>query len=219
MEGFVTALSKEISRYFEGHPDKEHLPLVYAAINDNLKNVNAQMNKRLLAILITCAAFELVSRSAIDSISLFGLDVKELTVVQRLIPMLVSYLYFSCVGWFALGVLLQDAHKATIASMFPGLKLVDVETYLRPSADVMLFGLVHGEASGRIQMLIGLSFIPVVMVIFLAPPIFVIYAAASLLAEFGFSDVLTSGSVALSLLFLIQGALLLSGAFRSHGAA
>jgi hypothetical protein len=204
----MTRLSEALEKACPAGSFDEQSRFIATILLDNMRSADGQMKSRMMGVVLSCAAFELLSQSAITQVSIFGVDLTELDWVHRFLPLLISYFYFSCTAAFTAHHLLQTAYDAMVRKICPDLYLSNLEMYMRPVYDLRVFGIMNEETGGRFQWLfrtlVGLTIVP----LFLLVPAYIIYTYVVLFSRFGF-DGLTILSALASILFVGQGLVLM----------
>jgi hypothetical protein len=135
----MTKLSDQLSEFAADKANLKHASLFLAAFAENLKAADIQISRRLLVIIVSMVLFELLTQgSGIKSISVFGVDLNDLTFVQLALPVLISYLYMSFAGYFSAYSYIQDAYDAIIKAAYPELFQCNLDLSLKPISDIRI---------------------------------------------------------------------------------
>jgi hypothetical protein len=206
----MTKLSDQLSEFAADKANLKHASLFLAAFAENLKAADIQISRRLLVIIVSMVLFELLTQgSGIKSISVFGVDLNDLTFVQLALPVLISYLYMSFAGYFSAYSYIQDAYDAIIKAAYPELFQCNLDLSLKPISDIRIYGMAFQEMSSRVQKYFTLSIAPSILAIIFGPPIFILHATESLLRLHGLSDWPVWAAIALSAFLTVQSILYL----------
>jgi hypothetical protein len=203
----MTPIQKEIVKLCESEEGKAISLTFLPTISDNIKDLDKTIRSRLFIILGACFLFELTSRAQITGISIGGFHIKEYSGIEKLLPLIISYLFF--MSWLNLstGILLKSLHDAILGSVYPNLYTQDLSKYLQPPHMVGIYTMIGRQTSGVMKFFIDLSIVPTALILMFAVPAFLVYTYTKLIERYGVSDPLTLFSLLLSIFFLLQSLL------------
>ena len=209
VESKILELSDKVELAFDqdgAEKSKEILGLITAKI----ESVNKSIRSRFFTIVILVTLFELLSRSSISEVSISGLKVNDLTFVQKLIPLCVSYLYCN---WLVLYMERRSADitfDAIFSKLYPSFYNIDVEDFSKPSENLRFFLLISRTYKGRTK-IIEHSTLIIMGALLLIFPSLVIRQIIYLYSNFEWRDAILIVSTILSPLLLIQALVAVKG--------
>ena len=84
-----------VERLFSDFNNKHYLTGEYLeVIRENFRDLSSAFGKSITHSLMVIAAFELLLRSALNSASLGPFEISDLSLVEKALPILGSYLYY-----------------------------------------------------------------------------------------------------------------------------
>lgn len=176
------------------------LPTIF----DNIKGLDQKIARHLFTVALLCLAFELLARSSIGTISISGIQITEYSMIERFLPALIAYLTFSSWSLVAARRLLEELHDKIIERVYTKLWQKDLELFLRPPHMIKTYSALQRENGGCMGLALEWSVKPIVLVLFLSIPIFLIYSWWTIFSKFGLWDFLTIFSFFISFFFFLQ---------------
>lgn len=190
-----------------------------ALIIDNIKGLDRKLSGRLVTVTVLCVLFELLDSAAISEISITGIRISDYGILDRILPVLIAYLYFECIVILTGRRLLEEVHDSIIEHTYPDLYMKDLELYLRPPHLIKTYDILIREAPGRSSKILEWSLRPTIVMIIFAVPAFIVYSGWVNLTEYGYADWPSWIGIAISVLFLLQPILLLASLNRATGSS
>ncbi len=149
------------------------------------------------------AAFLLLSGGSVGTVSLVGVELTSLEIIQASIPVVIGYLAFALVQASALSWRLADTHDELVEYSFPSFYAADLELTLHPpgafTAQALLRFSTTRPGLGRLVGKLGLLRSAVQL---FAPLVFLVYAVVEMWADRVASPVTRSVSTVLTVAML-----------------
>lgn len=174
------------------------------AILENIKAMDQKIGRRLVGVAVLGLLFELLTRSSVGEISYSGIQVTDHSVIERLIPALISFLYFESWMLVASRRLLEDFHDKIVECSYQSLWKMDLELYLRPPHLIKGYILLSRESAGWRSSAVRWSIYPILITLAVSVPIFLIYTMVRLVLKYGYFDLLTIVSFVSVIFFVGQ---------------
>jgi hypothetical protein len=179
-----------------------------AAVRNNWQVTQGTIT-RLSALLIAVAfIFELIISSKNSTVTLLGFDLSATAIVKVALPVVVAYLYYQITYSFIESGIYQSAHDRVLQEVYPAIYETNSERPLHPAnaletgVDRIYYSL--GTDSRATKLIYGLSVIRI-LVITIAPPLYVAYSYIQLFQKFGIASVEAWIGVAVSAILLTSG--------------
>lgn len=147
-----------------------------AEVRTNWRVADSALMRNVLLMLVMAAVFELINRNEVGGFSFAGVEVRNLSVVQIVIPVIVGFLYMETWELVALFQYYERIHFRVQSWMFPHLRRTSLARVLVP----MPFGgkapywrLGNRSVTSRVA---GVADLIRVIVLMLTPAVFLAYA-------------------------------------------
>ena len=183
-------------------------------IRENLRLSNTTFASRATLLLIAAVSFALLADAAVGEVTLFGVKVNNLAIVQKLIPIVVAYTYYSLFAIMAYRRLLNEVHDEIMRISFPEFYAQNLEFYCYPPSPFHIERIISSETTGRLSSALNTLNDPLVFAIGVGPALFEVYAFITCFRTFGGLDVVVWISLVASTSFIIQAFLLVVGINR-----
>ncbi|MEA3041095.1 MAG: hypothetical protein QOC65_584 [Sphingomonadales bacterium] len=190
---------------------------VLGDILQNLRELQKLISARILSLFVVVLATELVFASRIESVSVFGFAVRDLSILQRLAPVLFAYFYFLLETLLCNRRILEAAYGIGFRQAYPTLSAAGVERLVTPPEPIKLYSVIRNHVSGAKQRWIQSAGISAVLMLVLIPPAYLLWTIARCLMLFGPLDPLTVLSCVISLVLLGQAILLIPATVGAVG--
>ena len=185
-----------------------YMPQYLESVLRNMQQSSDKFHNTLLLIVFLIAVFELVSRAAVAEVTLGPFKIADMSILQKLIPVVVAYYYYISCSMLAMVGAQRALIDAILTKTYRKLTDNDLEYYLYPISPFVVESLLQSTLTGKTISLIGWLGVPVQLAIYFLPVFFQIYAFYKCFWLFGPNSILVWASLILSLLFSIQGMLL-----------
>jgi len=158
-------------------------------VRANSKDAGEAVRKSLLVLVALDLLFVIVDVAAVKKVAFGPVEITDLAVVQKLIPVLIAYVLYTGVMFQGLTSTYTRVHQAAVRVLYPSMG--SAEVFLRP-ATVTLFGAeallepVHNERAER-RFVFAIALFAIVVL--LALLVFEAWALYRLLDRYGVSDV------------------------------
>lgn len=210
-EGEAMRIHQKVTELCASENNKEAVRELMAIILANIRETDEHISRRAFYIAVGIVGFELVKRASVTEITVAGIQITEFSIAERVLPAVIAYLNLACWGLVASRRLLENLYDAFIKCLYPDLWERDLELYLRPSYFIKTYDIVSRLSSGFLKVTLRGSMAVIVVVVAFAVPSFSIYAIYSTLNKYGTTDILTLVSAAVTLFFVIQMFVIMSG--------
>ena len=173
-----------------------------STVRENWREALAATGRTAILIIAFMLVFELLTRSAIEKISIAGFEVNDLSLIQRAIPLIIAYFFYDLVNL----ILLQGDHRAAHGELLKILHRdiwdTELDMLLWPRTPSLLRTSRLGRKETRLDALFQSSL--TVAVVF-AGILFEVYAFYIQFGLYGFKDILVWITVVLSVAFVAYG--------------
>jgi hypothetical protein len=186
-------------------------------LRTNLRECAASVDRRVQLLLATAVVCELVSHAAISEFSFAGLKLSNLTVFQKILPLITAYLSYSVFTGLSYNSLVMKLHSEMTRHLHPDFYHKNFELYEYPPTLFQTERLLDAELPGRFSSIMLALYSPLMLLLVLGPTIYLGYAHFRLVQMFGIRDPLVILSIAASLLFQLVAWGQFAGAGRVRG--
>jgi hypothetical protein len=214
--GHPEALYDRIDRAVAADADGETAALL-GDILQNLRDLQKLISARVFSLFVVALATELVFASRIESVSLFGFAIRDLSILQRLAPVLFAYFFFLLATLLSNRRMLEAAFEIGFRRVYPTLSASGLDRLVTPPEPLKLYSLVRAHVGGAKRGWVQSAGVSAALMLVFVPPAYLLWTAGRCMARFGPLDPLTALSCALSLLLLVQALLLMSATVEAVG--
>jgi hypothetical protein len=130
---------RELARGAFTKDNSEYLDEYLQAIRENWKDITSAANRTITRMLLAAGTFELVVRAASKKITIFGLEVTDLTLIRAALPVIVAYLFFELCFLIQLRNNYYEVHNSIIQDVYSHIYDRDLHALLEPGKST-LFG-------------------------------------------------------------------------------
>jgi hypothetical protein len=197
---------------------EEDCRVVLDGLLQNIRNAEEQSNKRLLGMLIAITAFQFVSKSQVDDFSILGFRITDLSSIERMLPVIISYMFFSFISFICSRRLMEEAYDSIFQKKYRSLYDQDLELLTRPSHTIKTYSLIIRRVKGSLYKVINAMGLSIGPALALLPPIYILYSIWTCLVKYGPLDILSIISSILSIMFIFQVTMLILGTHRAVNA-
>lgn len=205
----MVRIRSDIEQFCNAEETKDQAGAIMSVLLDNIRDIDNHLSKRTFYAAVLIGGFEFIKRASVGQITVLGIQFTEFSMVEKILPVLIAYLYFSCWAHIANRRLLEELYNNFVRCIYPTLGKNDLDVYLRPPNFVKTYDIIARESKGISRILIDVSVLPVVLSLILSVPVFTAYAIHSLLSKYGSDDLLALASSGLSVFFIFQAFLLI----------
>lgn len=99
---------------------------------ENLQKADAASVRQSAIFLFLAVSFELLNRAAISEISIAGLKVSDLGLVQKVLPVGIAYYYYAALSSYSSRRLLMEVIDRTVEHVYPKLYEADWHVFMYP---------------------------------------------------------------------------------------
>jgi hypothetical protein len=191
-----------------------------AVVRENWRHAEFNVRRATLRLVLIAVVFELMSRAIIAGAELGSLEINDISVIERLLPVIFAFTLYEF--WYSLYATEKfwELHQATIRAVYRPLYEHDLEIALAPAGHVP----VHGEnlfaeyfekssLLSRLRQIFEAVSLAVLHGSFIA---FTAYAFYRLFERFGVDDPLTWVSIVVSSILTSHGLLYLERLVRMY---
>jgi hypothetical protein len=117
---------------FSQAADREYASEYLTVLRENWREASTAMGRCAILIILSIITFELLARGAIEKASFAGLELKDLSLVRKALPVLTAYLYYDwIVLWIRVGDV-QAVHAVILEGLRPKIAEKDLNLFLEP---------------------------------------------------------------------------------------
>ncbi len=200
----LTSLETRVDTALDALDNDESKTRYLGALRENLHRIEQKVGNHLKAAVLVALAFELVSRGTVRELPLRPITVTDLELAQKLLPVLLAYLYNQLSSLYSMRISSIRIHDAVVKRLSRPIFDNDLEYFVRPyswfTAEDAFDRFRQTSLFSRITM-------PVKLAIVAAPVVFIVYAYVLCLQSFGAGDAMLWTSIVASLIFMVQGML------------
>lgn len=166
-------------------------------LRENWSRNNDTQSRDLILLVLLAAIFELISRSAVGKISIGPIEVSDLPIIAKVLPIIIAYLYYDIAVLAAWHDLFSSANTALMSLAYPKAAEEDFDVLLHPRLHALAApGLpVNSTLLKVVNAFLGLM-------ILLGAIAFEIYAFYALFHRFGYTDIVVWASLSVSILLM-----------------
>ena len=171
-------------------------------VRQNWRDICSSISRTIAFIVLSAGAFELLSRAAIATASIGPFEIKDLSLVQKLLPVMIAYFFYDLANLYYQHSQYLTVHELVVRVTHKDFQEADLDLYLEPRVTSMYHPAWLRREYDRplyyfttLIWLIGLFGITA----------FQIYAFYRNFRTFGFDDLLNYVSLAVAVLFMSFG--------------
>jgi hypothetical protein len=181
-------------------------------IREMWKDAEADSGRCLSRMFLALVAFELITRTAITKVSIAGFQLANLALIQKFLPVVVSYYFYELTQLSIRGSDYQDLFFYVSSKVWPALSRYDLDEALALPRKVYAFNpsLLGRENEKALQVTRRV----LALASFLAIPLIEIYMYYQVFHQYHFSDVISWISLAASLILLWYSVVILQSEYR-----
>jgi hypothetical protein len=171
-------------------------------LRENLRDLSSAFARSLTLGLLVVAAFELLARAAVGKAALGPFEVNDLSLVEKALPVVGSYIFFDITNTSVRGGEVNGVYRRILESLHPDLAEVGLVILATPYRSSLIPQRLPGvnDSALRRNLSVGIN-----GMLTIALPIWLIYAYSILLRKFGLLDISIWIAVALSLVYVTLG--------------
>jgi hypothetical protein len=206
----VHPIASRVDLGFRDDKALKYAPDYLAVLRENMRNAETAFRRTTILLVLLAASFELLSRGAISEVSGAGLKLSDLSILHKILPALVAYVFFELCSLINQRTAHGILHDAVMKQVYPSLYRQELVRPLRPVTasvfnDPELYFLPY---PGRAYKAISYFQIGMVIVCFVGFLAFQLYAFNQLRIAFGFKDLLVCISFAIAFVFSVTALLI-----------
>ena len=150
-------ISDHVDKAFSDPGSREYAEAYLEALRANNRDRETSYRRILILVLLLCIAFELLTRATVTEMSILGaFKVKDLSFIQKLLPLAVGFLYYELTSLYVLGLLMNRVHDVLLRKIHEPIYENNLEHYLNPSSTFITMRILTSEtqSQGRLQVLV-----------------------------------------------------------------
>lgn len=167
---------------------RENLLGYLDVIRANVKTSADLIDRRLALLLLTAFTLELSTQPGTAEASLLGVKLHDLTLVQKLLPIVIGYFYYSVLNAVNYRLILRQTHKQVMERTSSPLSSVGLEALALPpglfQVEVILLTLAEGALLRPARFL----FMTAIFVTAFGPATYIGFAVFRLFRRYGVTD-------------------------------
>jgi hypothetical protein len=201
----MNSIKKKLDAIPSEELTKEDIQGNLLIVRDNLKYTESTIVRSSRFLLLIAIVFELISRAAVSELSFSGVKITDLSLIQKTLPLIAAYFYYTTMSGVAMRRLLTEFHDRLFTLLSPKFRTEDFELFLLPFTPLITERIIANNTNGWISKLIRNLSLPLMIIVLLGPLIFEAYAFYELFYSFGVKDVVTWIVLSISLVFITHG--------------
>jgi hypothetical protein len=164
--------------------------------------------------LLVAAAFELLTRAALNAASLGPFEIRDLSPVQKALPVIASYLYYDIGTMGMRGGYVTEAYLRILKLQHPDFAKRDLLVIIWPHRSSLIAQRMFDASWSGLHARLGRAMYALIS---LSIPFWLIYAFSALFHRFHVTDVTVWVSLTISFLFVVLGVTVSLTAFENAG--
>jgi hypothetical protein len=193
---------------FETEHAKGYAEKYLSEVLTNWRDAEKSTSRTSFILLLSCISVELIRQGAIKELSVSGVKVADLTILNAFLPVFIAYLYSSLLALAAECSVVETAFRHSFAHLQPELYKANFERVLYPANSTFsssdLFRYAGGRKSGKLISVIGSARL---LIILLYPIAYIVFYFWTLFAKVGYANVSFWISIVVSFALLIAAAI------------
>lgn len=203
-------LEKQAAKAFRDKKTKVFINEYLAGIRSNWQKAEETIRGSIVFLILLVTVFELLKISAIQEISIGPIKIADLSFIQKTIPALISYFFYSVCNVSLMFSTYRKIHRSIVKSAYPSLVDAEIEKFLTPPYFLIFGDITFVPKSSRIYPFFNiLHFLFVATVIF-GPLAYNLYVFYNLFTFFGFTDIIIWLALIIALALSTMGVLLIT---------
>jgi hypothetical protein len=207
----MTTIREHLDKLFSKEVDKDAANKYLEVIRANLRDCVAAFERRIWSLVAVLIALELLAQSAVSEFSFLGLKLGNLTFIQKALPAVAAYLFYSLATIVSYRRLLEEVHDAMMCRLLPNYYAESLQFYAHPPTVFHIEKVISSEAKGRFASALNSLTAPLLVTFLFGPAVFIVYAQVRSFRQFGLGDPLVWISTVITALFLPQGSFQFEG--------
>jgi hypothetical protein len=196
-------LGDRVEHLFNNPLNREYLTGDYLEImRENFRDLSSAFGRSITYALLIVAAFELITRAALDGANLGPFELSDLSLVQKALPILGSYFYYDIGALGRRGGHIGLVYLRILQLQHPDFSKSDLLILISPHRSSMIPQRMFGSSYSGLHARLGRALYSIFSI---ALPIWLLYAFSELFDRFHMSDITVWIALAMSLLFVILG--------------
>jgi hypothetical protein len=196
-------LGDRVEHLFSDSQNREYLTGDYLDImRENFRDLSAAFGRSITHALLVVAAFELLTRAALNAASLGPFEISDLSLVQKALPVLGSYLYYDIGTLGMRGSNISQVYLRTLQLQHPDFSKWDLLVLLSPHRSSLIPQRMFGASYSGLHARSSRSMYSLTSFFI---PIWLIYAFSTLFHKYHISDLTVWIALAISSMFVILG--------------
>ncbi len=171
---------------------------------EQIQRIRGRINRLVVELVLLVFVYELFSLSMISEVSVSAVTLSDLTILHKLLPVVIGYIYYDLILAVETSSLLQGVFSTTFNQLHSAIAKNQLDTFLIPMTIFMQKGLLYkaGKPYNRGLSIMDIS-ITVILIILtvVGPYIFGAYIIYDLFQRYGLNDIVTWISVTMTILF------------------
>lgn len=189
---------------FVNEKQKKNIQHMLPNIRESMKACSDEVRKYAWSILLLAMALQLLRSASIAEISIGGIKLSNPDIIQKILPVAISFVYYMLVVTFLHKRILEDIHDRSIERLLPDLFANNLELLYHPPAPLLIERLVYYSARSRAEKVWLNAVAALFYAVSLTPVAYIMYALYTSYKIFGDQDLLNLICIALSGLLLLQ---------------
>jgi hypothetical protein len=176
-----------------------------SALRETIQTTEESFRRTMILLASLIFVFELLNLGIAKEMSPLGVKVKDLSVIQALLPPLVAYVYFELMSLVVLGTFSREAYKEILKRVNLSMVENGFDHYLLPSSSLSMSRILR-QTEGPFRATVEVLFYPFLGALVLGPIGFELHAFQATVKDFPCS-VLAWIGIGVSAVYLALGVL------------
>jgi hypothetical protein len=172
------------------------------SLRQNWRDICSSISRTIALIVLSAGAFELLSRAAVAKASLGPFEIRDLSLVQKILPVMIAYLFYDLSNLYYQDSQYSAIHELLLKTTHKDFQDADLDLYLEPRVASMYHPAGLRRAYDR-PLYYFTTFIWLVGLFGITA--FQVYAFYQNFQVFGVDDVLTWFTLGIAILFTSFG--------------
>ena len=177
------------------------------ALVENIHRTDDKFQRAILLLIFSVAMYELVAHTLISEVTLGPFKLTNLALLQKYVPVLISYSYCSISSLGTIRKYMRDLTVDVLSIHHPSTAANHLEMFLEPPSLLQTSDIVKEFSEGVIPKILDNTGGILVLTLLIGPIVFLGHSFYQCFATFGFRDTNLWVSAVLSVVLVLQGIL------------
>ncbi|TET44709.1 hypothetical protein E3J62_09580 [candidate division TA06 bacterium] len=198
-------IEQSVEQAFSGASVRDYAKEYLVAVRGNVQRLTVGFQYRLALVYFLFLIFWLLTNAAIRGVTLGPFELRDISIVERLIPVLIAYCYYEAMALVSMRNFQTIVHDSVVRSVYEPIYTNALSGFLVSLTAMDAWSYFAFKTTGVAKKLIHLWTAVLPIAVIFIPLAFECYAFSRCFAVFGFSDLLLWIALIVSVYFLTLG--------------